>query len=123
MQSGVLTSLAPRRRPIVFVTCGALVLALVVFGVIVGGRLRSSPMGTIDQPADGAVLTQLTPVSGWAIDRAARGNTGVDGVTVYVDGQYVGDAYYGLGRTDIGELFGLQFAASGWSVWIEPAQL
>ena len=126
MPSSVHTSLRPRRlsrTPVVFVALAALALVLVVFAVVFYGRVRSSPMGSIDVPAEGAVLTQQTAVSGWAIDRAARGNTGVGAVTVYVDGQYVGDAYYGIGRTDIGGRFGLQYAPSGWSIWIEPSQL
>ena len=44
-------------------------------------------------------------------------------MSLFVDGNHVGDAYYGIGRTDIGQRFGLQYAASGWSIWLEPSQL
>jgi N-acetylmuramoyl-L-alanine amidase len=126
MQSSVHTSLAPRHaspKPAVFVALGAVTVALLVLAAVVGLRVRSSPMGSIDTPPEGAVLTQQATVSGWAIDHAARGNTGVDAVTLYVDGREVGDAYYGIARTDLGAQFGLQYVASGWSIRIEPAQL
>lgn len=128
VQSSVLTSPPPQpqrvsRKPLVFVAVGVLAVALLVVGVILGARIRSSPDGAIEAPADGAVLTHQTAVSGWAIDKSAHGNTGVDAVTLYVDGSYVGDAFYGIGRTDIGEQFGLGYSASGWSIWLEPSQL
>ena len=114
----------PRKRSFL----GPLALALVVIALVVAGayyslRTRSVPAGAIDEPSEGALLTDRTAVSGWAIDQNARGNTGVDGVQIFVDGAYVGDAYYGIGRPDLGRAFGLQFSASGWSMWLEPGQL
>jgi N-acetylmuramoyl-L-alanine amidase len=101
------------------------VFALIAVGLYYsfGVRTRSLPAGAIDTPAEGAVIDTSTVVSGWAIDQAALGNAGVDRVQLYVDGAYLGDANYGLGRTDIGGSFGLQFGASGWSTTIDPNSL
>ena len=80
VQSTVLISPppAPRRasrKPLMYVAGSVLAVALIVLAAILGGRLRSSPAGGIDTPPDGAVLSQQTSVSGWAVDQSAHGNT------------------------------------------------
>jgi hypothetical protein len=78
----------------------------------------------IDGPGNGTTLTQPFPMSGWAIDTGATTNSGVDTVHVYAfrsDGsapQFVGVATYGNPRSDVAQIFGAQFAQSGFSLTV-----
>jgi hypothetical protein len=67
---------------------------------------------------------------GWAVDRNAAGsNTGVDRVTVYLDGPpatgtLLGTAKYGLSRPDVGSYFGnARWNNSGWEFIWTPRSL
>jgi hypothetical protein len=64
------------------------------------------PFGTLDTPAQGATVSGLTPVWGWALT-PLPGVIPVDGSTidVIVDGISVGHPQYGLERADIVGLF------------------
>lgn len=52
--------------------------------------------GFIDHPYNGQLTYGLTPVYGWALDAE-----GISSVRIFLDGAYVGDAIYGLGRADV----------------------
>jgi hypothetical protein len=77
------------------------------------------PAGNLDAPAAGASASGTVRVAGWAADQAAKSGTGVDGVTVYVDGVLAGNATYGVSRPDIGGAYGTQFTASGYYLDID----
>lgn len=75
----------------------------------------------IEQPAAGSVTGGLVTVSGFAIDRASPVGTGIDRVSIYLDGPYgvgafIGVATYGLVRPDVAAQYGARFAPSGWSL-------
>ena len=76
----------------------------------------TKPFGTIDTPGQGATISGAGYVSwGWALTPQA-GMIPLDGstVTVYIDGQPVGQASYGYARSDIDTLFpGLQNTGQG----------
>jgi glucose/arabinose dehydrogenase len=84
----------------------------------------SAPLLNIDQPSDGASVSQPFAITGWAIDRAATSSTGIDAVHVWVfpatgaPPQFVGAAQLGGGRPDVAQAFGgSQFATSGWGLF------
>ncbi|MFP3883415.1 MAG: Ig-like domain-containing protein, partial [Actinomycetota bacterium] len=56
------------------------------------------PYGNVDTPGDGASVSGVVEVTGWAID-----DRGVEEVEVLVDGETVGTAAYGLSRPDVAE--------------------
>ncbi len=103
--------------------CGALLL-LVIAGLSAaacsssGGAssgMASRPAMGIEKPSADDVLLPVA-VSGWAIDRAATADPGVDLVQILdggCDGTVIGIAEYGIERTDIGQEFGSQFINSG----------
>lgn len=72
------------------------------------------PAGNVDSPGDGSTASGSVRVAGWALDQAATSGTGVDGVTIYIDGVLAGNATYGVSRSDIGASYGTQFTASGY---------
>ncbi|HET6317663.1 MAG TPA: cellulase family glycosylhydrolase, partial [Chloroflexota bacterium] len=65
------------------------------------------PRGSIDSPVEGASVSGSVTVSGWAADLAATTTSGVDGVQIFVDGAFAGDAVYGRSRPDIAAGFGM----------------
>ena len=85
-----------------------------------------SVLGTamaVDVPAAGATIHGPFTMSGWAIDRAATSNTGVDAVHVWafpVSGatvpQFLGVAVYGGPRPDVAAIFGPPFANSAYTL-------
>ena len=58
----------------------------------------------IDQPAPGVILSGLAVISGWAYNE----DLGVAGIRLYLDGEAIGDAEYGLPRPDVVEVTGLR---------------
>src|SRR5690349_6793183 len=69
------------------------------------------PLINVDGPNDHATLREKADVLGWAVDRAARNNTGVDAVHIYLDGRagvgrMLGQADYGLVRQDVARQLG-----------------
>lgn len=60
---------------------------------------NEASIGTIDQPRNGLLYHDVIPVTGWALDWER-----VNGVSVLVDGRFVGNAAYGLIRTDVFDL-------------------
>ncbi|PGV51540.1 Ig-like domain-containing protein [Bacillus sp. AFS037270] len=56
--------------------------------------------GTIDDPKNGATVKDSTLVRGWFLD-----GSGVSKVEVLVDGKSVGQAQYGLSRTDVSRAY------------------
>jgi hypothetical protein len=77
------------------------------------------PAGNLDSPADGSSASGTVRVAGWAVDQAAKTGTGVDGVSVYLDGVLAGNATYGVSRSDIGASYGTQFTGSGYYLDID----
>ena len=62
------------------------------------------PRAWIDQPAPGVILSGLAVISGWAYNE----DLGVAGIRLYLDGEAIGDAEYGLPRPDVVEVTGLR---------------
>jgi hypothetical protein len=57
------------------------------------------PDGYLDTPANGASISKITPVMGWALSE-----DGIEGVSIYLDRRYMMDAKTGLSRPDVGQL-------------------
>jgi beta-N-acetylglucosaminidase len=55
-----------------------------------------TPRGSLDQPANNAIIKGNTPVSGWFLD-----GKGVARIEVLVDGKIIGNAEYGKSRLDV----------------------
>ena len=89
----------------------------------------SEPIGFIDVPAAKASVSGTVRLQGWSIDRNATEGTGVDAVTIYLDGgpglgTLLGSAAYGLSRPDVGTYFGdPNFNDSGWTFTWNPGTL
>jgi uncharacterized repeat protein (TIGR03803 family) len=78
----------------------------------------SQPLLTIDIPLAGTVHLPFE-IGGWAIDRGAWNDTGIDAVHVYAfpssgGPMFLGAAPLGFARPDVAAAFGRQFADSGW---------
>jgi len=83
-------------------------------------RVRPGAVVTVESPVPGAAGQPLE-VRGWAVDGAATSGTGMDVVHVWAfpssgNPVFLGEATYGLSRTDVGALHGAQFNASGFSL-------
>jgi len=83
------------------------------------------PWLIIDTPGAG-LITVPTTITGWALDAASDGGTGVDMVHVWAfneqggDPQWVGAATYGLARPDVAAAFGKSaFTNSGFSLALQ----
>ncbi len=59
------------------------------------------PSVVIDSPTAGSAVSGSITVVGWAIDNIATVGTAIKSVQVFVDGNSVGTATYGLSRTDV----------------------
>jgi hypothetical protein len=69
------------------------------------------PFGSLDSPPNGAVLSKVASVAGWAL-----AEDGVQSVSVYLDRRYIQAATLGIARQDVKTAFP-QFpeaANSGW---------
>jgi hypothetical protein len=83
-----------------------------------------NPAMALDAPAHGSTRALPLLVTGWAIDRGATSGTGVNTVHVWafdvVNGPatFLGVASYGGTRSDVGAIFGSQFANSGYSLTV-----
>ena len=62
------------------------------------------PRAWIDQPSAGATLSRVAVISGWAYNE----DLGVAGIRLYLDGEAIGEAEYGLPRPDVVEVTGLR---------------
>ncbi len=86
----------------------------------------SEPLMNIEWPANGSTLSQPLTVYGWAIDRGAQDNAGIDSVIVWAypnpgSGEapiVLGQALHGIARTDVRDVFGSQFLNSGFALSI-----
>jgi hypothetical protein len=58
------------------------------------------PSVYIDAPTQGAVVSGIVTLDGWAVDNTASA-TGINAVQILVDGNPVGTATYGVSRTDV----------------------
>ena len=58
------------------------------------------PRAWIDQPAPGAALAGTAEISGWAYNE----QLGLAGVRLYLDGEFIAEAEYGLPRPDVVEV-------------------
>jgi Bacterial Ig domain len=85
---------------------------------------RSTPVGHLDLPADGALVRGSVQIAGWAADRAAQGSTGVDRVLIYLDGILLGPARLGQPRPDVAEAIGTEtLSASGFNYRLDATTL
>jgi hypothetical protein len=86
----------------------------------------SEPLMNIEWPANGSTLSPPLTVYGWAIDKGATDNAGIDSVIVWAypnpgSGEapiVLGQALHGLARTDVRDAFGSQFLNSGFALSI-----
>jgi len=84
----------------------------------------SEPMMSIDTPVDGATVSAPFAIGGWAIDRGSSTDSGVDTIHVWAYPDpgsgaqpiFVGEASRGITRTDVGSIFGAQYADSGFNL-------
>lgn len=60
-----------------------------------------APSVFIDTPTQGAVVSGLVTVTGWAIDSTQSIGSGINSVQILVDGNAAGTATYGVSRTDV----------------------
>jgi hypothetical protein len=86
-------------------------------------QIAAATMITLDQPLNGGVLPRSFQVSGWAIDPGATSGNGVDVVHLWAHRQdaavaptFVGAAFIGGSRPDVGAIFGSRFAQSGFGL-------
>lgn len=84
-------------------------------------NVLAGPAMAIDVPASGAAAGQPLVVRGWAVDTAVTSGSGIDAVHVYavpVGGApvFLGAADYGTPRPDVAQIYGSQFALSGFSL-------
>jgi len=63
--------------------------------------VQTAPSVFVDGPSQGANVSGIVTVSGWAINNAAAVGTAISSVQVKVDGTVVGTATYGLSRPDV----------------------
>lgn len=80
---------------------------------------NQASFGYIDQPSNGQLVSGVTPVVGWALD-----GEGVSQVQVYLDGDFQGNAVYGLSRPDILARYPgyPNSSAAGWSFSLNTQQ-
>jgi len=79
----------------------------------------------LDHPGEQEVIDSLSRIYGWALDSSSTDNTGIGKVAVYLDGprgfgRHLGDADYGLPRSDVVEFFNNEnYLYSGFDLNIE----
>jgi hypothetical protein len=83
--------------------------------------VQRNPLIAMDRPPDGARVTLPFQVYGWAVDGTAPSGTGVDAVHVWAypaSGSpiFLGAAMYGVGRGDVAESMGWDFAWTGFTL-------
>ena len=61
----------------------------------------ATPSVFIDTPTQGAVVSGVVTVSGWAIDNTMPTGTGIGSVQILIDGSVIGTANYGVYRADV----------------------
>ncbi len=86
---------------------------------------RPSPRNGISCKRE--VISQALKVAGWAIDRGATADVGVDAIHVYafpIGGApiFLGETYPNWPRPDVGAMFGPQFTMSGFNL-LSPVTL
>jgi hypothetical protein len=75
--------------------------------------------GYIDTPTNGSTIKGEIAVTGWYLDV-----TGISKIEVFVDGKKMGDAQYGISRTDVGKAFPeYQNANSGYKFTLNTKNL
>ena len=86
----------------------------------------SSSLLSIDEPAAGDVTAPFD-IRGWAIDQRAETDSGIDAVHVWAYPNpgsgaapiFLGVAGLDYARSDIGSIFGAQFANAGWAMTVD----
>ena len=84
------------------------------------------PLLWIDVPASGNVTAPFL-IGGWAIDRAATTDAGIDAVHIWAYPDpgsgaapvFLGAPTLGAARSDVGGVFGPQFANAGWNLTVD----
>jgi len=97
------------------------VTSQIVSPFVMAPAFPQDPIGGIDVPFERTTISQMTRISGWAIDRNSGSGPGIDSVTAYVDGDkdsgtLIGTATYGEARPGVGLHFGDAFKLSGWQL-------
>ena len=64
-------------------------------------QVAAPPSVYIDSPANGATVSGMVTVSGWAVDNTSTVGTAISRVQIKMDGVTVGNATYGLNRSDV----------------------
>jgi hypothetical protein len=64
-------------------------------------QVAASPSVSIDLPVNGAAVSGIVTVAGWALDNASTVGTAIGSVQVKIDGVLVGTATYGVSRPDV----------------------
>jgi len=86
--------------------------------------------GTVDTPAPGATLptNRIVTISGWVVDTAAQGGTGIDDVQVFLgtmdSGTLVSHPTLGASRPDVAATLGNPaWSSAGWSGALDTGAL
>jgi hypothetical protein len=91
-----------------------------VMALDVPGNLQGTgPLVWIDIPVAGTEISLPFEIGGWAIDRGAISDSGIDAVHVYAfpatgAATFLGAAPLGFSRPDVAAAFGPQFDSAGW---------
>ena len=72
--------------------------------------------GFIDHPANGEIIDGVTQIDGWTLDAE-----GISSVQIWLDGTWVGDAFYGSLRPDVSSVYPgyPDSAAPGWIFFLD----
>jgi hypothetical protein len=90
-------------------------------------RVVATTLLSIDTPSpESTIAARAFSVSGWAFDRSSTDGSGVDTLHVYAlpdpgSGRapiFLGAATVGVGRPDVSQAFGSQFATSGYALQV-----
>jgi uncharacterized protein DUF4082/Big-like domain-containing protein/N,N-dimethylformamidase beta subunit-like protein/purple acid phosphatase-like protein/all-beta uncharacterized protein/BACON domain-containing protein len=108
------------QNPTTLARTGTIVAAGQTFTVLQSAA-PSGPHMIVDTPTQGQPLNQPFTLAGWAIDSDSQSGPGVDAIHVYAypnpgSGQppiFLGVGTYGDARPDLANVFGSQFANSG----------
>ena len=89
---------------------------------VVRVTIQPAVLVAVDRPSVGSTVTGPFWLSGWAIDRRATANPGIDALHIWAYPNpgsgaaaiFVGVANVGVARPDVGGIFGSQFNTSGY---------
>ncbi len=76
------------------------ILIIIDSGRVLANEMILIPKGYLDTPTNGSTVKGDIVVNGWFLD-----GSGVSKIEVLVDGKSMGEAQYGIARSDVGEVF------------------